>query len=431
LKKGNLRWWFAFLFFIIGLVAYMDRSNIAVVATPMMNDFHINKVKFGLLNSLFSLGYAVANLPAGALAEKFGARYIVGFAMLWWSIFTMLTAAVRGYGLLAAVRLLFGVGEGPMYPGNSVFNTYWFRNNEKARASGALLAGSYFGPVIGPIITVAIYHAWGWHAVFYLFGVVGLIVAVIWFLLGRNKPEDHPSIKLEELAYIQEGRSVQTESKKAAPWGKLLKNLRFWLFALQYFVTIYVVTMFLVWLPTYLHEAHHLSVATSGIEAASPWLAIFFVVLFGGAISDRMIRAGKSRMKARGGLAIGGFIVFSIAVFLAAHTTSTVVNVFWLTISLGALGLPVVTSWATALDLGNQYSGSVSGWMNFWGNVGAFLSPLVCGWLAQTAGWDAALLINIVPVLIAIVMWFGVRPDKPLLEQPRGKTGAVPKAFDV
>jgi MFS transporter, ACS family, glucarate transporter len=413
-KRSRLRWWLAFLFFLIGLVAYMDRSNIAVVSTPMMKEFGMDKIEFGFLNSLFSLGYAVSQIPAGLLSEKYGARFMVTFALLWWSVFTMLTASVRSYGLLGAIRFLFGMGEGPMYPGNAVFNTYWFRKQEKGRAASALLAGSYFGPVIGPAITVGIYQAFGWQTVFYIFGIIGIIVAVLWYVLGRNKPEDHPKISKEELDLIIAERAVSQEVKKAAPWGQLITNIRFWIFGLTYFITIYIVTIYLVWLPTYLQEAHHLTLAKSGLSASLPWLAIFITVMTGGAISDNLLSKGKSKMVARGALAIGGLVVFAITMFLAAKTADPVMNIVWLTISLGSLGFPVVTSWAVANDLGNEFAGSVSGWMNMWGNIGAFLSPIVCGWLAQTIGWDSTLLINIIPIIIAAVLWFGIRPDRPL-----------------
>jgi ACS family glucarate transporter-like MFS transporter len=415
-KRSHLRWWLAFMFFLIGLVAYMDRSNIAVVATPIMDEFGLNKIQFGFLNSLFSLGYAASQIPAGLLSEKFGARFIVTFALLWWSVFTMLTATVKSYGLLGAVRLLFGMGEGPMYPGNAMFNTYWFRKQEKGRASSALLAGSYFGPVIGPAITVGIYQTLGWQAAFYIFGIIGILIAIIWYIVGRNKPEDHPMISKEELDLIIKERSVATEVKKTAPWGQLLKNFRFWVFGFTYFITIYIVTIYLVWLPTYFQEAHHLSLAKSGLSASLPWLAIFITVMTGGIISDKLLSMGKSKMVARGGLAIGGLVVFVITIFLATKTTNSSMNILWLTLSLGSLGFPVVTSWAVANDLGKEFAGSVSGWMNMWGNIGAFLSPLLCGWFAQSFGWNTALLINIIPIIIAALLWFGVRPDLPLFK---------------
>jgi ACS family glucarate transporter-like MFS transporter len=414
-KPTRIRWWLAFVFFLIGLIAYMDRSNISVVAEAMMQDFHMDKVEFGWLNSLFSLGYALAQIPAGLLAEQFGARWIVTIALFWWSIFTCLTAAVSSYGWLAVIRTFFGVGEGPMYPGNAVFNSYWFTKQEKGRAASALLAGSYFGPVIAPVLTVAIFQAWGWRSVFIVFGAIGLLIGMIWFCIGRDRPEQHPWVNKAELSIITEQRAVHDENKAVAPWGKFLKNVRFWALGLQYFVVIYIVTFFLVWLPTYLQEARHFSLTKMGFAASFPWIAILLTVLAGGALSDRLLRNGKSKLIARGGLAIFGLIVFTVSMYLAVYATNPWLNVLWLTLSLGSLGLPVVTSWAVANDLGNEYSGSVSGWMNLWGNIGAFLSPIFCGWLAQNFGWDATMLFNIVPILLAILLWFAIRPDRPLL----------------
>ncbi|MGG1368154.1 MFS transporter [Priestia megaterium] len=411
---SGVRWWLAFLFFLIGLIAYMDRSNIAIIAKPMMEDLNMNKVQFGMLASLFSLGYALSQIPAGIFAEKFGARRIVLYALIWWSVFTGLTALVKSHGLIGLVRFLFGVGEGPMYPGNAVFNTYWFPKQEKGRAASALLAGSYFGPVIAPIVTVTIYQALGWQAVFYIFALLGIIVAWIWHAVGRDKPEDHSWVSKEELDLIMKNRTVQQQKRQVAPWKQFLKNGRFWALGLQYFVVLYIVTFFLVWLPTYLLEARQFSLSSMGFAASLPWLCIFFTVMTGGAISDFMVKKGKSKMVARGSLAISGLLVFSISMYLAAYAEPPWMNVLWLTLALGSLGFPVVTSWAVAVDLGNEYSGSVSGWMNLWGNIGAFLSPILCGWLAQTVGWEGALLFSILPIVIAIGLWFFVRPDHSL-----------------
>lgn len=409
---SRIRWWLAFLFFVIGLIAYMDRSNISIIAKPMMEDLNMDKVQFGFLASIFSLGYALAQVPAGILAERFGARRIVFLALVWWSVFTDLTAIVKSHGLLALVRFLFGVGEGPMYPGNAVFNTYWFQKEEKGRAASALLAGSYFGPVIAPILTVAIFQAWGWQAVFYIFGLIGIFVAFIWYLIGRDKPEEHPMVSKEELELIVKNRTVKEEKKEIAPWGQFLKNGRFWALGLQYCVVLYIVTFFLVWLPTYLMEARSFSLQNMGFAASLPWLCIFITVMTGGTISDWLVKKGKSKMVARGSLAIGGLVIFAVTMYLAAYVTIPWMNVLWLTLALGSLGFPVVTSWAAAVDLGNEYSGSVSGWMNLWGNIGAFLSPILCGWLAETIGWEGTLLISIVPILFAIGLWFVVRPDR-------------------
>ncbi|WP_412678927.1 MFS transporter [Brevibacillus nitrificans] len=415
-KPGYFRWSLAFLFFIIGLIAYMDRSNIAVVAEPMMKDLGMSKVQFGLLASLFSLGYAVSQIPGGILSERFGTRKIVTLALFFWSVFTMATAAVSSFFAMCIVRFLFGVGEGPLYPANAVFNTFWFQKHEKARAAGALLAGSYFGPVIAPAISVAIYQVLGWHGVFYVFGIIGIIIAGGWYLIGRDKPEQHPWVTEYERALIMGNRSVTDGEKKKAPWGRLLRNSQFWAVGLQYLAVAYMTSLFMTWLPTYLLEARHFSLQTMGFAASFPWLAICLVVLFGGGFSDALLRKGNSRMVARGIPAMAGLAIFIVTIYLASITTDPWLNVLWLSLALGSLGLPVVTSWAIAADKGGEFSGSVSGWMNTWGNVGAVFSPIICGWIAQNMGWDMALLSSIIPILIAIFLWFLIKPDDSLAE---------------
>ncbi|MCU7712686.1 MFS transporter [Priestia sp. JV24] len=414
-KRIGLRWGLAVIFFIVGLVAYMDRANISVVAQPMMEDLHMNKVEFGLLSSLFYLGYCFAQIPGGILSERFGSRKIITLAVTWWSIFTAMTAAASSYIFLCIVRFLFGMGEGPMYPGNAVFNSYWFQKHEKGRAASALLAGSFFGPIIAPGISVAIMAAFGWHGVFYSFAFIGIIIAVAWYIIGRDKPEHHPWISEKEKILIIENRSVTSAEKRSAPWKQYLRNIQFWAVGIQYLVVIYMNTFFLTWLPTYLMEARNFSLKEMGFAASFPWIAICFSVLAGGAISDVILQKTNSRMMARGTLAILGFIFFIIGLYFAAYSTSSWLNVLWLTVALGALGLPIVASWAIANDLGQEFSGSVSGWMNLWGSIGGVTSPILCGWFAQELGWNTTLLINIIPIGLAILLWFLIKPDRPLV----------------
>jgi ACS family glucarate transporter-like MFS transporter len=414
-KRIGLRWGLAVVFFIVGLVAYMDRANISVVAQPMMEDLHMNKVEFGLLSSLFYLGYCFAQIPGGILSEKFGSRKIITLAVTWWSIFTAMTSAASSYILLCIVRFLFGMGEGPMYPGNAVFNSYWFQKHEKGRAASALLAGSFFGPIVAPGISVAIMAVFGWHGVFYSFAFIGIVIAIAWYIIGRDKPEHHPWISEKEKLLIIENRSVASTERKSAPWKQYLRNVQFWAVGIQYLVVIYMNTFFLTWLPTYLMEARNFSLKEMGFAASFPWIAICFSVLAGGAISDVILQKTNSRMMARGTLAILGFIFFIIGLYFAAYSTSSWLNVLWLTVALGALGLPIVASWAIANDLGQEFSGSVSGWMNLWGSIGGITSPILCGWFAQELGWNTTLLINIIPIGLAILLWFLIKPDRPLV----------------
>ncbi|WP_394856400.1 MFS transporter [Staphylococcus saprophyticus] len=416
-KRTNIRWYFAIAFFIIGVIAYMDRSNISIIAGPMMEDLHLNKTQFGLLASFFSLGYALMQVPSGFLAEKFGSKKMLTIALVWWSAFTILTGVVKNHGMLYAVRFLFGIGEAPMYPSNAVFNTNWFAKGEKGRASSALLAGSYFGPVIAPVVTIAIVNMFGWQAVFYIFGAIGFIIAILWMVIAKDLPEQHKMVNEAEKSYIMENRDIIKTEKSNAPWNIFLKRFSFYALAAQYFVVQFVVSLFLIWLPTYLTEQYNVKLTDADMAwaAGAPWIAMFLLILCGGAISDKLLQSGMSRFIARASIAITGFVVFCISLFMSIQTDNLVTNVIWLSLCLGGIGIATGMSWAAATDLGRNFSGSVSGWMNLWGNIGALLSPLLAGMMVDIVGWTVTLELVIIPVVFAIIMWFFVKPDQPLI----------------
>ncbi|WP_016913169.1 MFS transporter [Mammaliicoccus vitulinus] len=416
-KRTNIRWYFAVVFFIIGIIAYMDRSNISIIAGPMMEDLNMNKAQFGLLASFFSLGYALMQVPSGILAEKFGPKKMLTIALLWWSAFTIFTGMVKNHGLLYFVRFLFGVGEAPMYPSNAVFNSYWFNKNEKGRASSALLAGSYFGPVIAPIVTIAIMNAFGWEAVFYIFGLIGVVIAILWAIIAKDLPEQHKMVNEAEKRFIIETRDVVKTGKSTAPWKIFFSRFSFYAIAAQYFVVQFVITLFLYWLPTYLHEQYHVNFKEMGIIAGAPWLAMFVILMLGGTISDRILSSGKSRFVARSLIAIIGFIVFILSLVFTLSTDNLYLCILGFCICLAGVGASMGMSWATATDLGRNFAGTVSGWMNLWGNIGGFLSPFLVGILVDKIGWNATLEIMIIPAIFAIIMWFFIKPDNPLVKE--------------
>ncbi|PNZ66235.1 MFS transporter [Staphylococcus croceilyticus] len=414
-RKSNVRWMFALLFFIIGVIAYMDRSNISYIAPQMMQDLHMNKQQFGLLASFFSLGYALMQVPSGMLAEKFGPRKMITIALVWWSAFTIFTGMIKHHGLLFLVRFLFGVGEAPMYPSNAVFNSTWFAKDEKGRASSALLAGSYFGPVLAPIITIAIVNTFNWQAVFYIFGAVGVLIAILWGIIAKDLPEQHRMVNEAEKHFIMQNRDLVQTSKSLPPWNQFFRRVSFYAIAGQYFVVQFIITLFLIWLPTYLTEQYHVEFKHMTISSL-PWFIMFILILSAGAISDKILRSGQSRFVSRGLIAIAGFIVFAISIFFAVHTESLYITIFWLSLGLGGMGISMGMSWAAANDIGRNFAGTVSGWMNLWGNIGALVSPFLAGAVVTSLGWSMTFQLLIVPAVIAIVLWFFVSPDKPLIK---------------
>lgn len=417
----NFRWKVAFLIFMISFVAYMDRVNLSVATPVIMQEFGFTKMDMGFIQTCFFAGYALMQVPGGMLAERLGLRRTGALAILWWSVFTALTALAKGKISFAAVRLLFGLGEGPVFPslGAATFN--WFNRHEKGKASSSILLGTFFGPVVGPAVTVALMAAFGWHAVFLLFGAVGVLLAYVWHHFVVDNPADSPYVNELEADYIHQGRSAAATEKTVAPWGTFLRSSQFWAVGIQFMVVDYIMYVFLSWLPLYLTEVHGLSLKTMGIWASFPWVALMAMVFVAGFISDKMANGANSERQysMRTVTAMAGVAVCSLGLYIAAHTPSAAMNIFWMSVSLGALGFSMSASWSTVISLGGQYTGSVSGWMNLWGNIGGVLAPIVTAYFVTNYGWNEAFTATSLFGIVAVVCWFFVKPGKMLVPKKR------------
>ncbi|HWR37997.1 MAG TPA: MFS transporter [Patescibacteria group bacterium] len=411
----NFRWVLAVLMFLITFISYMDRVNLSVATPEIMKEFNFTKMDIGFFQTVFFMGYSAMQVPGGILAEYFRHRIVVVGAVAWWSVFTALTAFAGTFSQWVMVRAAFGLGEGPVYPALSTFIARWFNPAEKGKASSLMLSGAFVGPVLGPAATVALMLAFGWRSVFVIFGLVGLVIAVAWLIFAKNSPKESPYVSAAELKYIDEGRDAAVEDKKElAPWKSFIASPQFWAIGIQYFIVDYIMYVYLAWLPLYLMEAQKFSLTKMGIAASFPWAALCLVTLTTGALSDKLVAAGASKAKARSWLAIVGLVFCSLFLYLGAIATEPVMNVAWLTLSLGSLGLSFPASWSACMDLGGKFSGSVSGWMNFWGNIGGCIAPLLTAWIATNYGWQAAIIVTALSAIIGILAWLLVKPDIPL-----------------
>lgn len=416
MKMTNFRWKVAWLIFAISFVSYMDRVNLSVATPVIMKEFGFTKIDMGLIQSFFFAGYALMQVPGGMMAEKIGHRITGSLACAWWSLFTAATAIASGKYTFAIVRLLFGIGEAPIYPAFAMAEHKWFNNSEKGKASSFILNGCFFGPVVGPAVVVWLMSNLGWHQVFLIFGVVGLILAALWHKYVADDPALSPYVNEAELAFINKDRVVEsTGEKKIAPWGKLLRSSQFWALGLQFLVTDYIMYVFLAWLPLYLMEVHKFSLAKMGLWAAAPWISLMAMVTLTGHISDKLLSSGMSQNLVKTSTGAAGILLCACTLFVSTRTADPMMNVFWLSVALGSLGLTMSASWSSVITMGGQFAGSVSGWMNFWGNVGGVLAPTVTAWVATNYGWQSALVVTALAGACGAVLWFFVKPSKPIV----------------
>jgi sugar phosphate permease len=417
-KPTRTRWWILFLISLMYLICYMDRSNISVAQPEIAKQFGLNKTSMGLVLAAFTWAYALGQIPAGWLGDRFGPKKVLAVIMSWWAIAAAMTGAALGLNSLFGARFLLGLGEAGAFPVASRGMQLWFPRSERGRIQGTTHFFSRFAVAITPFVAGSIMLAFGWRAIFYIFGSLGVVWALAFSFFYADRPEDHKSVNLAELAHIRglnpDGtlRAVST-SRQPAPWGRIFSSPNMWAIALGYACFFFGTNFYLTWYPTYLREHRHLTVQALGIIGSFPLFAGMLGDVVGGSLSDLVFkRTGNARF-ARRVVAAPGFLLAGVFVIPAAMTQSAATSVLCLAISFFFLELVIGPAWAVPMDVGGQFSGTVTGIMNMAGALAASVTALVYGGLFDRGFWVAPFYVSAGVMLIGALIWtFLIDPEK-------------------
>src|SRR6266699_2216166 len=219
--ESRMRWFLVFGLFILSAVAYLDRVNISIAGSSIAAEYHLSNVQLGWIFSAFLVGYALFQTPGGWLADRLGPRRVLTAGVLWWGIFTALTAVVSTkiaftVLLFAAVRFLLGAGEAIIYPASNQFVSRWIPSAERGIANGLIFAGVGVGAGATPFLITYIMFHYGWRWSFWMSAIIGLAAGVVWYVIARNTPEEHDRVSPAELRHIQSGRTVGRTASSGA-----------------------------------------------------------------------------------------------------------------------------------------------------------------------------------------------------------------------
>ena len=189
---------------LLAVVTYLDRICISAAAPAIMRDLHLTVLQMSVVFSAFTLSYSLFEIPSGWLGDTRGPRRVLTRIVLWWSLFTMLTAAARGYASLVAIRFLFGAGEAGAFPNIARSFSQWFPRRERGRANGVMFLGTRVGGMLSGLIAPLVLLRLGWRATFVVFGCPGVVWAAAWYAWYRDRPGDHPDVNAEERAWIEQ-----------------------------------------------------------------------------------------------------------------------------------------------------------------------------------------------------------------------------------
>lgn len=415
---SNIRYRVLVLTFFLAFIMYLDRVCMGIAAPTIMREFGLDKITMGWSVSAFNWAYALFQIPGGWMADRFGPRIVLACALTWWSVFTAATGLSYNAISLAITRFLFGAGEASAFPASSRAIVQWLPLDRRAFGQGFQHSGSRLGAALAPPIVVFLMAQWGWQWMFAAFGAIGVVFAFFWYGYYRDFPRDHRGVNAAELKLLENTGVPQRAGKMlSVPWRRILRSPDLWFLSCMYFCYGWVLWMYLSWYPTYLVEVRGYSMVKMGLGASLPLLAATATNILGGWISDKLARrVGLKR--GRLFVSVSGFAVAGIGLIPGVLAESPIVSMACLTLALAGLELTVPVSWAVSLDIGGEYSGSVSAVMNTLGNVGGALSAVCIGYLATNLGWNWPFLTASVMCGLAAVLASRIDPSRSAVSAP-------------
>ena len=384
-----------FALFILSLITYIDRAAISVATVPIVKELSLSDQALGAVFSAFALGYAIAQMPGGWLADKFGPRLALSVVVIVWSIFTGLTGAVSSFSAMLAVRFLFGVSEAGAFPGSARAIYNWLPATQRGIANGILFSGSRIGAALSFPLLVWMVEKYQWRWSFAILAAVGIVWATLWFIFFRDQPQENSTSK----------RVVNESPAFASIFASRKMLLTMW----QYFASNFTFFICLSWMLPYLRSQYSLnSIYAAGYSmipllcgASAQWIAGFAV----DALYRSSLKNWSRQLPAMIGfaLAVGGLMALPFA-------QSPAVAVGCFALATFGVDLTLSPSWSYCLDIGGKNSGAISGAMNMVGNIGSFVSANAFPFLiAQTGSASTYFFVAAMLNLSAIFCWFYLR----------------------
>ncbi len=364
-KKRTNKYVILGILFLSWVIGNFDKVAINVAAIPITKEFDLTPQYMGMIMSAFFLSYSVMTLLGGILADKYGHRKVLTTIMGLWSGFTALTGAAWNFYSMVAIRFIFGAAEGGFGPASSVTVAEVFPKEQRGRAKSFLVSASVIGSGLGALVTTALMVAYSWRMAFFVFGILGLILTVLFYVFIR----------------VHKGSAEEADQAAAAAATKFsLKNVAKVPMVLQlgliYFGAGVVNWGLTSWMPSYWVNVRGLSMLKMGAVMALPAIAMFVFMQVSGFILDKYA-AGREKWVLLAG-ALG------VALFIYLMMGASTINEAIIYSVLAFTCMAFISSTVFVLPL--KYLpmgmiGSATGFINFMQQVAGIIAPTVMGFL--------------------------------------------------
>jgi len=409
--------------FLLTTINYASRATLSIAGAPLADQLQISSVQMGYLFSAFAWAYVIAQIPGGALLDRFGSKRVYLWSIVLWSLFTAaqacvgLTSLVPVIGGLFMLRFLLGIAEAPSFPANARIVANWFPNSERGTASAIFNSAQYFSLVAFAPLMGWLTQTYGWRYVFTTMGALGLAAAAL-FAAVVDAPTRHKRISQAEFSYIESGGALVHLDKASAAqprvpirWetlSQLLTNrMLLGIYLSQYCITA-LTYFYATWFPVYLVKARGLSIMEAGFASAGPALCGWVGGILGGIVSDLLLKRRVSLTWARKLPIVVGLLI-SGTILLCNFTTSQVLVLTFMSIAFFGKGVASL-GWAVLSDVAPREVTGLSGSIfNTFGNAAGIATPIIIGYIVTaTASFDAALLFVFAHSVVALLSFVGI-----------------------
>ena len=373
-------------------ICYIDRINISVAAVEIQDQFGWDNTQLGLVLSSFFIGYIFTQYLGGFLADRYGGKKVLGYGVLFWSLFTILTpaAAHHSFFLLLFTRVLLGLGEGVTFPALHSLYARWVPYQERTRAIAFTNSGIPLGSIFAYVVTPIIMIVYGWEWAFYSFGAIGIVWFFFWQRNITSLPNEHPDISQNELTLILKEAPASEKAPKLPPFKTLIKNRPLWAIIVAHFCANWPLFVFISWLPIYLKDGlgvdYQDETALFITLILIPSIVSVIFVNLGGFLSDNFIKQGYDKLSVRRICTIIGFGGSAISLGIIPLFESIIGVITMLCITNMCAGLGTGGFSVNHADIGPKHTGSIMGISATIATIPGIIGVAISGFLVDFTG---------------------------------------------
>jgi|SRR5579871_1238423 len=388
-----------FLLALSVLINYIDRSNLSIAAPLIQDELHITNTQLGTLLAAFFWTYALMQIPAGWLVDRFDVKWVFAIGFFVWTVATASTGLLHGFTALILVRIILGIGESVAFPSYSKVLSTYFREARRGLPNAMIIAGLSLGPAIGILVGGKAVAAFGWRPFFIVLGLGSLFWLIPWIAWMPRRPQSTVPAASSVVG-------VRDILRQRSAWGTCLGQ-----FSVNYYLY-----FLLTWLPSYLTRGRAFTLDQVAKYGGLLFLMSAISALTIGKCSDRWIKVGATPTLVRKGALVGGSAGIGVCMVFVAFTHGT-----WFIVMLAItgvfLGMGGCATWAVAQTLaGPLAAGRWTGVQNFIGNMAGWVAPLLTGMLVDRTGrFEWAFLITAAMAWVGALSWgIVVGPIEPI-----------------